>query len=75
MFGRSKLFLAAAVVFLAADSAAFACGRLPTGAACYVDDQGFYRSLYDDWRGIVGSPNQQRRPSRTRGTSMTTLSS
>ena len=74
MFGRSKPFLAAAVLFLAADSAAFACGRLPTGPDCYVDDQGFYRSLYDDWRGIMGSPKQKRRPSRTHGASMTTLS-
>jgi hypothetical protein len=64
MFGRSRPFLAAVVIFLAANSAAFACGRLPTGPDCYVDDQGVYHSLYDDWRGIIGSPNQKHRPSR-----------
>jgi hypothetical protein len=67
MFGVSKPFLAAVVIFLAADSAASACGRLPTGADCYSDDNGFYRSLYSDWRGIVGSPNQKDRSSRKHG--------
>ena len=68
MFGMSKPFLAAVVTFLAADSAALACGgRLPTGADCYADDNGFYHSLYDDWRGLVGSPSQKHRPSRRNG--------
>ena len=64
MFRRSKPILAAAVVTLAIDSAAFACGRLPTGPDCYQDDNGFYHSLYSDWRGLVGSPNQRHRPTR-----------
>jgi hypothetical protein len=65
MFGMSKPFLAAVAIFLAADSAAFACGRRwATGPDCYADDNGFYHSLYDDWRGLVGSPSQKRRPSR-----------
>jgi hypothetical protein len=61
----SKIILSA-VIIVAVTSTAFARNRtLPAGPDDYIDDSGFWHSLYSDWplqRAEVSGEN--RRPSR-----------
>ena len=67
----SKIILSA-IIIVAVTSTAFARGRtLPAGPEDYIDDNGFWHSIYSDWplqradppqRAEVSGPN--RRPSR-----------
>src|ERR1700730_13273647 len=53
MFGNQKLILSGVIISLAAASPAFAHGRaLPAGPEWYVDDNGHWRSLREDWRNL-----------------------
>jgi hypothetical protein len=71
----SKVILSAVIIIMAVTSA-FGRGRtLPTGPADYIDDNGFYHSLYSDWPGIQGpgiqgarvSSSHRRHPSHGHG--------
>jgi hypothetical protein len=61
----SKIILSA-IIIVAVTSIAFARGRaLPAGPQDYVDDNGFWHSLYSDWPNLQRAEvsGQNRRPS------------
>jgi len=60
----SKIILSAMII-VAVTSTAFARGRtLPAGPQDYVDDNGFWHSLYSDWPNIQRAEVfSRRRPS------------
>ena len=65
----SKIILSA-VIIVAVTSTAFARGRtLPAGPEDYIDDNGFWHSIYSDWplqrADVSGLSRSQPRDSRT----------
>jgi hypothetical protein len=70
-----KIILSAVIIIIvtiiAASSAAFARNRtLPAGPEDYIDDNGFWHSLYSDWPNIQraeASSSRKRRPSHKHG--------
>jgi hypothetical protein len=56
MRGLPNTLLIVLLINMAASSGAFARARpLPAGPEWYADDNGLWRSLRDDWRGLQGA--------------------